>query len=323
MPPLASEKRITDGTAALPWNFTREELERFPALRSRNFWLTGLPRAGLYRRAFWASTQIRQYDGNPLTADLGMSKSGDANRMAVQTSLHPISYTTFEGWTTAFLYEIDSLFLSIIGSDGRILPSGQRTGTLLWDIGYYEIGYANEDGDSDSARERRRKKRRLDESKEEEEDPLVIFPHGRYALAYEDVPIRLGRYHEEQFRAALRQQPKGGKSQSIHFTLKGGFKASPRFLDDHAFVLLLPRGKPISPSYGRDGREKKTWFIRLPRGIEGYSWGPDGEEGEAYGRSVKTGRTLKEVCAQSSTPSRLWDNEVKDFAGWGDKAENG
>ena len=40
-PPLAiltSEQSITSGTAALPWNFTREELERFPALRSRNFW---------------------------------------------------------------------------------------------------------------------------------------------------------------------------------------------------------------------------------------------------------------------------------------------
>ena len=31
-----------------------------------------------------------------------------------------------------------------------------------------------------------------------------------------------------------------------------------------------------------------TWFIRLPREVAEYGWGGGGEEGERYGRSVKS-----------------------------------
>lgn len=41
-------------------------------------------------------------------------------------------------------------------------------------------------------------------------------------------------------------------------------------------------------NYFRSGKTKTNWFIGLPRGIEGYSWGEGGEEGEQYGRSVKS-----------------------------------
>lgn len=55
-----------------------------------------------------------------------------------------------------------------------------------------------------------------------------------------------------------------------------------------AYILVLPPGRPMSLAYGKDGQEKKTWFIRLPRGIDDYSWDHEGEEGEKYGRSVKS-----------------------------------
>ena len=44
--------------------------------------------------------------------------------------------------------------------------------TVLWDVGYYEIGYAPSEEDSDSERERRRKRRRKVEGCDED-DPSV------------------------------------------------------------------------------------------------------------------------------------------------------
>ena len=47
---------------------------------------------------------------------------------------------------------------------------------VLWDVGYYEIGYANTEYDSDSDRERRRKRRRVRMAAHDDdsEDPYVV-----------------------------------------------------------------------------------------------------------------------------------------------------
>lgn len=107
-----------------------------------------------------------------------------------------------------------------------------------------------------------------------------------------------------------------------------------------AYILILPSSSSLSRSYAPDGREKKQWFIRLPRGVEEHSWGPGGEEGEQYGRSVKSescqsvfvvgakdntqmtaGRTFKEVCSARPARMVLWQTELSMFAGWGDTAD--
>lgn len=41
-------------------------------------------------------------------------------------------------------------------------------------------------------------------------------------------------------------------------------------------------------TFGTGGKEKKQWFVRLPRGVDEYPWGDGGEEGDEYGRSVKS-----------------------------------
>lgn len=98
--------------------------------------------------------------------------------------------------------------------------------SVLWDVGYYEIGYPTPDDDSDSNQERR-KKRRREEGEHDEDDPYVgmVVPQ---ASAYHIAYARFGVHQEEQFRAALHRAPKNGRSRSIHFTLKGGYKASLR-----------------------------------------------------------------------------------------------
>lgn len=55
-----------------------------------------------------------------------------------------------------------------------------------------------------------------------------------------------------------------------------------------AYILVLPAGNAFSLSYSTTGQPKRTWFVSLPKGISGYDWEGDGEEGEFYGRSVKS-----------------------------------
>lgn len=52
------------------------------------------------------------------------------------------------------------------------------------------------------------------------------------------------------------------------------------------FALVLPRTRPRQFKHG--GKEKREWLLRLPKGVEEYSWGADGEDGPLYGRSVKS-----------------------------------
>lgn len=167
-----------NATAEGPWEFTAEDLERFPALRKRNFWCIQRHQA----RALHYDLRM-QLDGATVSwaiprGLLGMSKSGEAHRLAVQTTLHPISYTTFEG------------------SDGRILPSGRRCGTMLWDVGTYTIDTPYLDT-SDSEEERSRKRRRVSTD---------------------------GGEQEARFRQALFHIKGKSRVHSVHFTLQGGRK---------------------------------------------------------------------------------------------------
>jgi hypothetical protein len=68
----------------------------------------------------------------------GIDKTGERNRLAVETTLHPISYTTYEG-----AYGHSLVCVLMTGGDGRselmgaarsrqlmaVLPSGERCGT--------------------------------------------------------------------------------------------------------------------------------------------------------------------------------------------------
>lgn len=55
-----------------------------------------------------------------------------------------------------------------------------------------------------------------------------------------------------------------------------------------AYILILPPTNSRSLAFVGGGKEKKQWFVRLPRGVDEYTWGEKGEEGEEYGRSVKS-----------------------------------
>jgi hypothetical protein len=55
-----------------------------------------------------------------------------------------------------------------------------------------------------------------------------------------------------------------------------------------AYILILPPSK----TFVSGGKEKKQWFVRLPRGVDEYTWGEGGEEGEEFGKSVKSVYTV-------------------------------
>jgi len=238
------------------------------------------------------------------------------------------------------------------------LPSGEKCGTseyhldgridltlrtVLWDIGYYEIGYASTDDPSDSDQERRRKRRHVQGEGDDSDDPYEGNLDLMVEMLISPPRSRLGKHQEELFRSALHRPIRSGKSRSIHFTLKGGYKVNDFLASKSpattaandlsifswmiivnsplatarpvslmllkAFILILPPST-IAPSYGKDGNEKKTWFIRLPRGVDSNSWGADGEEGTESGRSVKSGR----LCSAR----RAWSDEMSLPRSWAD-----
>jgi hypothetical protein len=116
----------------LDWAFTQEELSEFPALLQRNFWCvqrhqargmnssdvvsiyhvdgqlqpyimifackwTGPQSAGLYRKVCSVSTSPEMCTSK-LKCTAGISRHGiETSRLAVETTLHPISYSTYEG----------------------------------------------------------------------------------------------------------------------------------------------------------------------------------------------------------------------------------
>lgn len=85
----------------------------------------------------------------------------------------------------------------------------------------------------------------------------------------------------------------------------------------NSYILILPPSK----TFVSGGKEKKQWFVRLPRGVDEYTWGEGGEEGEEFGKSVKTGRSLKEVCREKPIGMKVWQTELSMFKGWGDQSE--
>lgn len=103
-----------------------------------------------------------------------------------------------------------------------------------------------------------------------------------------------------------------------------------------AYILILPPTNSRSLSFVGEGKEKKQWFVRLPRGVDEYSWGEGGEEGEEYGKSVKSestyrepqvradhvaGRSLREVCRDKPPGWKVWQAELSMFKGWGEQSD--
>ncbi|BEI97957.1 hypothetical protein CcaverHIS631_0302560 [Cutaneotrichosporon cavernicola] len=78
------------------------------------------------------------------------------------------------------------------------------------------------------------------------------------------------------------------KKRSFVVTLRGGRK-----LDGASFMLTYPPGHD---QYKSTGEPKKEWLLRLAPGVDGPTWDPGGEEGPKYCRSVKSGRTMAEIC---------------------------
>ncbi|WWC88204.1 DNA ligase D, 3'-phosphoesterase domain-containing protein [Kwoniella dendrophila CBS 6074] len=261
------------------WGFTRSEIERFPALRKRNFWCIQRHSA----TAMHYDLRMQVDDGTVSWAVpkglIGISKKGESSRLAVETTIHPISYTTYEG------------------SDGRKFSGGRKGGTLLWDIGEYTITRPSSSIDSTSDEERptKRRKRRsahVDQNPAEE--------------GSDDVD---GKYQEDLFRQALYRRVGYGRSQSIHFILHSGRK-----MTNHHFILILAASS--RHTFSASGQIKKTWFLKLPKEIDEYPWDKGGEEGDFWGRSVKTSRALKEVTEGHKKRPERWEKEEERFKDW-------
>nr|XP_019050717.1 DNA ligase D, 3'-phosphoesterase domain-containing protein [Kwoniella bestiolae CBS 10118]OCF29647.1 DNA ligase D, 3'-phosphoesterase domain-containing protein [Kwoniella bestiolae CBS 10118] len=253
------------------WGFTRSEVEQFPALRKRNFWCIQRHSA----TAMHYDLRMQVDDGTVSWAVpkglIGISKKGESSRLAVETTIHPISYTTYEG------------------ADGRNFSAGRKGGTLLWDIGEYTITKPSSAIDSTSDEERSVKRRRI--------------------LKGDNDPEEDGKYQEDLFRQSLERRIGYGKSRSMHFILRGGRK-----MTNHHFILVLAAS--TKHTFSSSGQIKKTWFLRLPREVDGYPWDRGGEEGGHWGRSVKTGRTLKEVTEGYLKRPDRWAKEEERFKNW-------
>ncbi|WWC68315.1 DNA ligase D, 3'-phosphoesterase domain-containing protein [Kwoniella pini CBS 10737] len=259
------------------WGFTKTEIDRFPALKKRNFWC--IQRHSATAMHYDLRMQI---DGGTISwavpkGLIGISKNGESSRLAVETTIHPISYTTYEG------------------ADGRNFSAGRKGGTLLWDIGEYLITKSSSAADSTSDEDRpsrpsKRRRKGTVESDENSEDPD-------------------GKYQEDLLRQYLHKKVGYGKSRSIHFVLRGGKK-----MTNHHFILVLAASH--AHTFSASGQIKKTWFLRLPKEVDEYPWDQGGEEGDFWGRSVKTGRTLKEVTAGYVARPERWKKEEERFASW-------
>ncbi|WWD05389.1 hypothetical protein V865_003465 [Kwoniella europaea PYCC6329] len=260
------------------WGFTRSEIERFPALRKRNFWCIQRHSA----TAMHYDLRMQVDDGTVSWAIpkglLGISKKGESSRLAVETTIHPISYTTYEG------------------ADGRNFSAGRKGGTLLWDIGEYTITKPSSALDSTSDEDRPSKRKRKSRSKEDPKE--------------EGSEDRDGRYQEDLFRQFLYRKIGYGKSRSIHFIIHGGRKVR----QFNHFILVLASSN--KHTFSSSGQIKKNWFLRLPREVDEYPWDKGGEEGDFWGRSVKTGRTLKEVTEGYVKRPERWEREEERFKNW-------
>ncbi|WVR05563.1 DNA ligase D, 3'-phosphoesterase domain-containing protein [Kwoniella sp. DSM 27419] len=265
-----ADEKITPG----PWSFTEEECERYPGLRKRNFWC--IQRHSATAMHYDLRMQV---DGGTVSwavpkGLIGISKYGESSRMAVETTVHPISYTTYEG------------------ADGRNFSAGRKGGTLLWDIGTYTIT------------------RPFDEESSSEEGATLRRKRRHRSPDHPDSDDLDGRYQEDLFRQGLYRPVGYGKSRSIHFALRGGRK-----MTDHHFILILSASSKTA-ALSSNGKVKKTWFLRLPKGVDEYPWDRGGEEEGHWGVSVKTGRTLKQVCAGYTARPERWKCEEERFKSW-------
>ena len=99
---------------------------------------------------------------------------------------------------------------------------------MLWDVGTYTIDYPFTDYESDSEQTQRRKRRKAERSAvfedEDSEDPSVSLACTIIHYLITDVLGSLGTHEEDKFRLFLTRTLSPGKSRSIHFTLKAGYK---------------------------------------------------------------------------------------------------
>ncbi|TYJ52676.1 hypothetical protein B9479_006725 [Cryptococcus floricola] len=250
-----------DDQGVPPWGFSPEIVDRFPALTKRNFWCIQRHSA----TALHYDLRL-QLDGKTVSwavpkGLLGMSKSGESRRMAVETTLHSIEYTIHEA------------------SSDRTFGQGRRGGTQLWDIGEYTIDYlpSTSDDGYETEKEREAEIWGVEEARSRKKDNLIRQPDGRD--------------QEDLFRQALYRPITQGKSRSIHFSLENGRK-----MVNNSYILVLSSNTYGKTVISSDGKEKKTWFISLPRGVNEYPWDRGGQDGDFYGRSVKSGMTFEQVC---------------------------
>ncbi|KAH8085718.1 hypothetical protein HD553DRAFT_310095 [Filobasidium floriforme] len=149
------------------WGFEEALVKRFPALRKRNFACVQEHQATSYH--FDLRLQI---DGGTFSWAVPKGfidlKPGSWH-YAVQTPVHPISYTVHEG------------------SDGRVFKNGTRCGTLLWDICLYSIGSPNIDREQSPESDREES----DELGKFEEDKLRHALYGRLPRAKKSRYIKL------------------------------------------------------------------------------------------------------------------------------------
>lgn len=156
------------------WGFDERTLQQFPALRKRNFACIQEHQATAYH------FDLRlQLDGGTFSWAIPkgfLDLQPGAWQYAIETTIHPISYSTHEG------------------SDGRVHKNGTRCGTLLWDICEYSIGAlpdANYDPDSPGEDE--------DESGRFEEDKLRHALYGRLRANQKSRYVKLILKNGEKF----------------------------------------------------------------------------------------------------------------------------
>ena len=86
-----------------------------------------------------------------------------------------------------------------------------------------------------------------------------------------------------------------------------------------AYILILPPSK----TFVSGGKEKKQWFVRLPRGVDEYTWGEGGEEGEEFGKSVKSEYTLSKICFELTSSRSITEGSLQRETNRGQSLANG
>lgn len=218
-----------DTTPTGPWQFEAHLTQRFPALLKRNFACIQEHQATRYH--FDLRLQINGGTFSWAIPKGFMDLEPGRHHAAIQTPIHPISYSVHEG------------------SDGRVFRNGVRCGTLLWDICEYAIGsplierhhsptsshgsVAKADDDGDSL--------------------------GRNVQRETDSADPDGKYEEAQLDLALYGKKAKHKPRYIKLVLKNGRK-----FRNHSFTLFQVES---ATTFDSRGYPKKQWMLKLGHGV--------------------------------------------------------